>query len=118
MSLLIKSKSALFSPAYPALLLLYGMLFLFATTHFMAVSWSEHVTETFYMVLLGWVSVLAWWKRQYLRPVNLLDMLLINFILLVSASLVLQGGFFLGGEVRKLSAFHGGYSLSLWAIDA
>lgn len=97
MSLLVKSKSALFSPAYPALLLLYGMLFLFATTHFMAVSWSEHVTETFYMVLLGWVSVLAWWKRQYLRPVNLLDMLFITFILLVSASLVFQGGFFLGG---------------------
>jgi len=42
------------SPAYPAALLLYGMIFALAGAHFMAVSWSRQMTITLYTVPLVW----------------------------------------------------------------
>jgi len=80
------------SPAYPAVWLLFGLVFAFATAHFMAVSWPQSATIAFYVVPMGWVSVLAWRGRRHFLASALPDALFAGFILLVAASLIFQGG--------------------------
>ncbi len=81
-----------YSPAYPAAWLLFGMTFALAGAHFMAAPWARLATVTFYAVALAWVSVLARRGRRHFWPVTALDVLFVGFVLLVSASLVFQGG--------------------------
>lgn len=88
----MKPVASVFSPAYPAAVLLYGMVFVFAAVHFMAIAWSRPVTVAFYAVVLAWTLALAWQARQHLSPITTLDMLFSGFVLLVLASLALEGG--------------------------
>jgi len=93
----------LYSPAYPAAWLLFGMLFALAVAHFMAIPWPQLASVAFYAVALVWVSVLAWRERRNFWPVTALDVLFVGFVLLVSASLVFQGGFW--GESGKFARY-------------
>jgi len=74
----------LYSPAYPAAWLLFGMLFALAVAHFMAIPWPQLASVAFYAVALVWVSVLAWRERRNFWPVTALDVLFVGFVLLVS----------------------------------
>jgi len=82
---------SLYSPAYPAAWLLFGMLFTSAVAHFAAMPWPRVATVAVYAAPLAWVSVLAWRVRRHIRSVTALDVLFAGFVLLVSASLVFQG---------------------------
>ena len=93
----MKPIASVFTPAYPAVLLLYGMLFAFAVTHFTSIPWSPSITIAVYTTALVWVSALAWWSRRNLGHITTIDMLFIGFVLVVSASLVFQGGLQAGG---------------------
>ena len=86
----MKLSPSLYSPAYPAAWLLFGMLFALAVAHFVAMPWPRLATVAVYAVPLAWVSVLAWRERWHIRSVSTLDMLFVGFVLLVSASLVFQ----------------------------
>lgn len=89
----------LYSPAYPAAWLLFGMLFALAAAHFVAMPWPRVATAVVYAAPLAWVAVLAWRVRWHIRSVTALDALFVGFVLLVSASLVFQGENF--GEVGR-----------------
>jgi len=93
----MKPIASVFSPAYPAVLLLYGMLFAFAVTHFTAIPWSPSITIAVYATALVWVFALVWWSRRNLGPITTIDMLFTGFVLVVAASLVFQGGLQAGG---------------------
>jgi hypothetical protein len=88
----IKLPPFLYSPAYPAAWLLFGMLFAQAAAHFGAMPWPRLATVAVYSVPLAWVSSLAWRKRWHIRFVTALDVLFVGFLLLVSASLFFQSG--------------------------
>jgi len=103
MSSVMKRMAFILSPAYPAAWLLFGMLFALAAAHFLAAAWSKTATAVFYVVPLGWVSVLAWQGRRHVWPVTALDVLFVGFVLLVSASLAFQSGF--GAESGKYARF-------------
>lgn len=82
-----------YSPAYPAALLLFGMLFGLALAHFLATSWSKTATAVIYTVPLVWVALVARHRPETLRGVNRIDILFAVFILAVLMSLtVMQGG--------------------------
>lgn len=91
------------SPAYPAAWLLFGMLFTLAVAHFVAMPWPQLATVAVYAVPLAWVSVLAWREQWHIRFVTALDVLFVGFVLLVSASLVFQGGRL--GEAGKFARY-------------
>ena len=99
----MKIPQHLYSPAYPAAWLLFGMIFALAVAHFMAAPWVRLATVTFYVVPMGWLSALAWQKRQHVWPVTALDVLFVGFVLQVSASLVFQGGSL--GESAKFARY-------------
>ena len=46
----------LYSPAYPAAWLLFGMLFALALAHFMAIPWPQLATVSVYAVPLAWAQ--------------------------------------------------------------
>ena len=95
----MKYIGSVYSPAYPAAWLLFGMIFALAVAHFMAIPWPQLATVSVYAVPLAWVSVLAWRERRHIRSATALDVLFVGFVLLVSASLVFQGEGL--GEARK-----------------
>ena len=106
----MKIPSGLYSTAYPAAWLIFGMLFALAGAHFMAIPWPQFATVALYSVAFAWVSVLAWRGKQHIWPLTALDVLSAGFVLLVSASLVFQGG--ISGEDGKF----GGYLLFMVII--
>jgi hypothetical protein len=86
----MKLSPSLYSPAYPAAWLLFGMPFALSAAHFVAMPWPRLATVAVYAVPLAWVSVLAWRERWHIRSVTALDMLFVGFVLLASVSLVFQ----------------------------
>ena len=89
----MKYIGSVYSPAYPAALLLYGMIFALAGAHFMAVSWSRPMTITLYTVPLVWTLALIWREHRRLLPITTLDVLFVGFVLVVLTSIIFQGGF-------------------------
>jgi O-Antigen ligase len=89
----MKLSPGLYSPAYPAAWLLFGMPFALAAAHFMALPWPQLATVVVYAVPLAWVSILVWREQRHILPVTAFDVLFAGFALLVSASLASQGGF-------------------------
>lgn len=86
-----------FSPAYPAAVLLYGMIFALAAANFVGLPWSQPMTIALYLAPFVWAFTLAWRNRLNLLPITTLDVLFVSFVLAVSASLVFQGGLQSGG---------------------
>ncbi|WP_296752338.1 O-antigen ligase family protein [Thiobacillus sp.] len=99
----MKLTPILYSPAYPAAWLLFGMPFALAIAHFVAIPWPQLATIAVYTVALVWVSVLAWRGQRHLWPVTTLDGLFVGFVSLVSVSLVSQGGIW--GEMGKFARY-------------
>lgn len=93
----------IYSPAYPAAWLLFGMLFALAVAHFVAMPWPRLATVAVYAVPLAWVSSLAWRERWHIRFVTALDVLFVGFVLLVSASLFFQSGIW--GEAGRFAFY-------------
>ena len=88
----MKPIASVFPLAYPAFLLLFGMIFGLAAVHFIGVSWSRWMTITLYAIPLLWGLALAWRARRHLLPITALDALFVGFVVWVAASLVFQGG--------------------------
>ena len=89
----MRHMAPIFTPAYPAAWLLFGMLFALAAAHFLAASWSKTATAVIYLVPLVWVALIARYRPEALRGLNQIDVLFAVFILVVLASLtVMQGG--------------------------
>ena len=93
------------SPALPAAGLLCGMVFFLAFSHFMSLRWQPAATITLYSVLLVWVSSLAWRERKRWGGIGGLDALFVAFILLVLASLVVQGAHTVGWKYGRYLPF-------------
>jgi len=84
-------RSCLLSPALPAIALLFGMVFCLAFALFAGLHWQRAATITLYSVLFVWVSLLAWRQRRLWTRLGGGDALFLAFILLVPASLAIQG---------------------------
>lgn len=83
----------IFTPAYPAAWLLFGMLFGLAAAYFLGAPWSKTATAVIYTVPLVWVALVARYRPETLGRVNRIDILFAVFILVILTSLaVLQGG--------------------------
>lgn len=74
------------SPALPAGVLLFGMVFCLAGAHFVGLPWQTGATAALYGVLAAWVGVLAWQRRRDIPPLGAIDWLFILFMGLVLAS--------------------------------
>jgi O-antigen ligase len=83
-------RSYLFSPALPAAVLLFGMVFCLAFTQFAGLRWQPSATITLYSGLLVWVAVLAWRWRKLWGGLGIIDALFGAFILWVLASLAIH----------------------------
>lgn len=68
--------------AYPAVMLLFGMVYASAAFHLLSLSWSWIVTATVYAIPLLWVVALALWSKRRVRTVTEID---VAFLLLVTA---------------------------------
>lgn len=86
-------RSYLLSPALPAAALLFGMVFCLAFSQFAGLRWQQSATITLYGVLFVWVGLLAWRQRRLWIRFGMIDALFLAFILLVLASLAIQGIF-------------------------
>ncbi len=84
-------KPYLFSPALPAVAILYGLVFIFAFTHFAGLRWHLSITLAFYSGLFAWVVLLAWRQRALWATFGVIDALFCVFILWVLTSLLIQG---------------------------
>jgi hypothetical protein len=84
------------SPALPAVLLLFGMLFCLALAHFAGLPWLPVATGTIYVSLFVWVSGLLWQRRADLGRYGRIDILFVAFVLIVlgsmTATLIEAGG--------------------------
>lgn len=86
------NRTAGYSPAYPAALLVHGMTFVFAALHFLSITWPSGMAATFYAALFAWVLVLVWHERSTLISVGWFDLFFMVFFLLVLASLLFKPG--------------------------
>src|SRR6266545_6198348 len=84
-------RSYLISPALPAAALLLGMVFCLAFAQFAGLHWQQSATITLYGVLFVWVALLAWRQRRLWIRFGMIDALFWAFMLLVLASLAIQG---------------------------
>lgn len=75
----------------PAAAILYGLVFLFAFTHFAGLPWHLSITFVFYSGLFAWVLLLAWRQRASWAGFGLIDILFCVFVLWVLTSLLIQG---------------------------
>ncbi|WP_035383201.1 O-antigen ligase family protein [Ferriphaselus sp. R-1] len=76
--------------AYPAALLLFGLLFGFAFTYFLQVPWKSWMTITLYCVSLCWVLMAARSRLERLLPRTRLEWLTAGFALLILLSFTLH----------------------------
>lgn len=90
---LSQMRSYLLSPALPAAALLFGMVFCLAFSQFSGLHWPQSATITLYGVLFVWVGLLGWRQRRLWIRFGMIDALFWAFILLVLASLAIQGVF-------------------------
>jgi len=81
----------LFSPALPAAVLLFGMVFGLAFASFLGLRWQPFATITLYSALFIWVALLAWRQRKLWGRFSVIDVLFGAFIFLVLASLLIHG---------------------------
>ena len=88
---LSRARPYLFSPALPAAILLFGMIFCLAFAQFAGLRWQPSATITLYSGLLVWVVLLAWRQRKLWAGIGMIDILFGAFILWVFASLAIQG---------------------------
>lgn len=84
-------RAYLISPALPAAAHLLGMVFCLALAQFSGLHWQRSATITLYGVLFVWVALLAWRQRRLWIQFGMIDALFLAFILLVLASLAMQG---------------------------
>jgi len=84
------NRAWLISPAAPALLLLFGLVFGYAIAHIAGVTWSPTATRIYYGGLFIWGGVVLVSRRQMLRRLGPLDYLFLVFIVLVVTSLAMQ----------------------------
>lgn len=80
----------LLSPAAPALLLLFGLVFGFAFAHLAGMKWSPIATRLYYLGLLFWggAVLVCRWKRRGQLVIS--DSLFLTFVLLVAGSLAVH----------------------------
>lgn len=81
------SVSAFYSPAYPASLFLFGMLFAQAAAHFVGAHWARAMTIFFLLALSVWVLILAWRYRAAFWPFSFVDQLFLGFLFFILVSL-------------------------------
>lgn len=83
-------RSYFLSPALPAAILLFGMVFCLAFAQFAGLHWQPSATITLYSGFLVWVALLAWRQRKLWAGIGVIDVLFGAFILWVLASLLIQ----------------------------
>jgi hypothetical protein len=91
-------KNLFVAPAWLACSILYGMVFLFAVTHLLGVTWQSWMTIAFHVTLLFWGTTLAWVHRKRLMSLSAYDALFAFFLLFVLGSVVLQDTFRFGAD--------------------
>lgn len=84
-------RSYLFSPALPAAMLLFGLVFGLAFFQFAGFRWQSSITITLYGGLLVWMALLAWYQRKLWGGIGVIDVLFGTFVLAVLVSLLIQG---------------------------
>lgn len=80
----------LLSPAVPALLLLFGLVFGFAFAHLAGIKWSPMATRLYYLGLFFWggAVLVCRWKRW--GALGISDGIFLTFVLLVAGSLAVH----------------------------
>lgn len=79
------------SPASAAMILLYGIVFLFAATYYIEVSWRRAYTILLYSALVVWVGIIYLKRIRQSRPtLNLLDLLFLVFTAAVLISMAIN----------------------------
>lgn len=87
-----KSDRFLPSPAYPAFIICYGLLFVFAVVNFSGLQWQKYYTVLLFFLPLTWVFAEVFHSRKLLLNITSLDGLFLAFILLILASLLFHEG--------------------------
>ena len=78
------------SPAYPAFILLFGMIPAFAAVDMLGIEWHPGITVALYVSSLAWSLLLTWNRRRDLPPFNRFDLLLSLFVLTILVSILLH----------------------------
>lgn len=92
-------RSCLYSPALPAVTLLFGMVFCLAFVGLSGLRWQPFATIMLYGVLFIWVALLVWRQRKLWGGFGVIDLLFFWFVLVVLASLLIKD--VSGAEVWK-----------------
>lgn len=79
------------SPAYPAFMLLFGMILAFAAADLIGIEWHSGITVALYVSALTWSLLLTWNRRRDLPQFNRFDLLLALFVFVILVSLLLHG---------------------------
>jgi O-antigen ligase len=81
--------SALFNPALPGVIFLFGLTFCFALVHILRWPWISHMTIFFYAILFVWTALIAWQRRELVKDFGLIDILFVAFFIIVLVSVAL-----------------------------
>lgn len=79
------------SPAYPAFILLFGMILAFAAVDLIGIEWHSGITVALYVLALAWSLLLTWNRRRDLPKFNRFDLFLALFVFVILVSLLLHG---------------------------
>lgn len=74
------------SPAYPAAWLIFGLIFVMATAHFLSLPWSRLATVVVYSIPVVWCLLILRDRIGMLRKLNAIDIGFAAFILVVLVS--------------------------------
>ncbi len=87
MRIMAKPINLLISPATPAALLLYGIVFGFAMWSYLGSPWPQHLTITFYIATFIWATTVIYYRWKALSfSVNRIDFLFCTFLFWVLGS--------------------------------
>jgi O-antigen ligase len=79
------------SPALPAVLLLYGLLFMLVLTGYAEILWSQAITAFVYILAAVWMVAIAFFRPAQKIKLISIDFLFIGFLLLIAISFAVQG---------------------------
>lgn len=97
---MLRAPDILKSPAAPAAVLLYGILFLFAIAYYIGAPWQRSYTIALYLALMGWSALVVFYSVRDRRPSpNRIDYLFALFFIAVLVSAVVN---WWDGTIRQL----------------
>ena len=95
---------------YPSFLILFGLIFGLAISHYLSFLWSKWMTILLYMICLIWTFLITIKQRSHLLPTQDLDKLTFFFFFLITIGLLFDSGF------RGLFTGHARYFLPLLIV--